>query len=57
MLLATIDVLKNTLTPDRKMQLIEMLTSGLVEVQGASSLPATWVGIYEFEASDRAIGA
>ena len=56
MLLATIDVLENALTPDQKGRLIEKITSALVEVQGENIRPVTWVRINEFEAGDWAIG-
>ena len=56
MLLVTIDVLKNVLTPDQKNQLIEKVTSALVEVEGENIRPVTWVRINEFEGGDWAIG-
>ena len=35
MMLVTVDVLKNALTPDQKEQLIEKITAALVEVEGS----------------------
>ncbi len=56
MLLVTVDVLKNVLTPDQKSQLIEKLTSALVEIAGENTRPLTSVRINEFESGDWAIG-
>jgi len=56
MLLVTIDVLKNVLTPDQKEQLIGKVTSAMVDVEGKNMLPVTWVRINEFESGDWAIG-
>ncbi len=39
MLLVTIDVLKNVLTPDQKEQLIGKVTSAMVEVEGENMRP------------------
>lgn len=56
MLLATIDVLKNVLTPDQKEQLVETVTTALVDIVGENGRRVTWVRINEFEAGDWAIG-
>lgn len=56
MLRVTIDVLKNVLTPDQKEQLIGKITSAVVEVEGESMRPVTWVRINEFDRGDWAIG-
>ena len=56
MLLVTIDVLKNVLTPDQKELLIEKITTALVEVEGENIRPVAWVRINEFEGGDWAIG-
>lgn len=54
--LVTIDVIKNVFTPDQKEQLIEKVTNAMVEVEGESMRPVTWVRINEFEGGDWAIG-
>ena len=56
MLLVTVDVLKNVLTPDQKDVLIEKLTTALVEVGGDNMRPVCWVRINELEGGDWAIG-
>jgi len=55
-LLVTVDVLKNALTPDQKELLIEKVTTAMVEVEGENIRPVTWVRINEFEGGDWAIG-
>lgn len=54
--LVTIDVIKNVFTPQQKEQLIEKVTSAMVEVEGENMRPVTWVRINEFEGGDWAIG-
>ena len=56
MLLVTVDVLKNSLTPDQKEQLVEKFTAALVEIGSENTRSATWVRINEFESGDWAIG-
>ena len=56
MLLVSIDVLKNVLTPDQKEQLIEKVTAVMVDVEGENMRPVTWVRINEFDSGDWAIG-
>jgi 4-oxalocrotonate tautomerase len=56
MLLVTADDLKNSLTPDQKKQLVEKITTALVEIGSENTRPATWVRINEFEGGDWAIG-
>jgi len=56
MLLVTVDVLRNVLTPDQKELLIEKITTTLVEVQGENIRPLAWVRINEYEGGDWAIG-
>jgi len=56
MLLVTVDVLRNVLTPDQKGLLIEKITTALAEVQGENIRPVAWVRINEFEGGDWAIG-
>ena len=56
MLLVTVDVLRNVLTPDQKDRLIELLTTVLIEVQGENVRPVVSVRINEFEGGDWAIG-
>ena len=57
MLLVTVDVLKNSLTPDQKERLIEKVTTALVEIGSENTRAATWVRINEFESGDWAIGS
>jgi len=54
--LVTIDVIKDVFTPKQKQQLIEKVTAAMVEVEGESMRPVTWVRINEFEGGDWAIG-
>lgn len=54
--LVTIDVIKNVFTPDQKRRLIEKVTEAMIEVEGESMRPVTWVRISEFEGGDWAIG-
>lgn len=54
--LVTIDVIKNVFTPQQKKDLIEKVTSAMIEVEGESMRPVTWVRINEFEGGDWAIG-
>ena len=56
MLLVTVDVLRNVLTPDQKDRLIEKLTAALVEVEGENLRPVVSVRFNEFEGGDWAIG-
>ena len=56
MLLVTVDVIKNALTPDQKDVLIEKITNALVEAGGENIRPVCWVRINEFEGGDWAIG-
>lgn len=54
--LVTIDVIKNVFTPQQKEDLIEKVTKAMIEVEGESMRPVTWVRIQEFEQGDWAIG-
>ena len=54
--LVTIDVIKDVFTPKQKQQLIEKVTAAMIEVEGESMRPVTWVRIAEFEGGDWAIG-
>lgn len=54
--LVTIDVIKNVFTPAQKEQLIAKVTDAMVEVEGETLRPVTWVRIKEFEGGDWAIG-
>lgn len=54
--LVTIDVIKNVFTPQQKEQLIEKVTAAMIEVEGETMRPVTWVRINEFESGDWAIG-
>lgn len=54
--LVTIDVIKDVFTPSQKKDLIEKVTAAMLEVEGESLRPVTWVRINEFEGGDWAIG-
>lgn len=52
----TIDVIKDVFTTKQKQDLIHKVTEAMVEVEGESMRPVTWVRIQEFAAGDWAIG-
>ena len=54
--LVTIDVIKDVFTPQQKRDLIDRVTAAMIEVEGESMRPVTWVRIQEFEGGDWAIG-
>jgi 4-oxalocrotonate tautomerase len=54
--LVTIDVIKDVFTPAQKKDLIARVTQAMIEVEGESMRPVTWVRINEFESGDWAIG-
>jgi 4-oxalocrotonate tautomerase len=54
--LVTIDVIQNVFTPEQKRQLIARVTEAMIEVEGESMRPVTWVRIQEFAGGDWAIG-
>lgn len=54
--LVTIDVIKDVFTAEQKKQLIEKVTEAMIEVEGESMRPVTWVRVTEFEGGDWAIG-
>ncbi len=54
--LVTIDVIKDVFTPKQKDDLIEKVTAAMLEVEGESMRPVTWVRINEFEGGNWAIG-
>ena len=55
--LVTIDVIKNVFTPTQKKDdLISKVTEAVIDVEGESMRPVTWVRINEFEGGDWAIG-
>lgn len=54
--LVTIDVIKDVFTPEQKQRLIAKVTEAMIEVEGESMRPVTWVRIAEFEGGDWAIG-
>jgi len=54
--LVTIDVIKDVFTPQQKQDLIANVTAAMIEVEGESMRPVTWVRIQEFEGGDWAIG-
>jgi 4-oxalocrotonate tautomerase len=54
--LVTIDVIKDVFTPQQKLALIHKVTEAMIEVEGESMRPVTWVRINEIEGGDWAIG-
>ena len=54
--LVTIDVIKDVFTPKQKQQLIDKVTSAMIEVEGENMRGVTTVRIQEFEGGDWAIG-
>ena len=54
--LVTIDVIKDVFTPKQKRELIDQVTTAMIEVEGENMRPVTWVRINEFEGGDWAIG-
>ena len=54
--LVTIDVIKDVFTPKQKQDLIQKVTEAMIEVEGESMRPVTWVRINEIEGGDWAIG-
>lgn len=54
--LVTIDVIKDVFTPKQKRELIDKVTTAMIEVEGENMRPVTWVRINEFEGGDWAIG-
>lgn len=54
--MVTIDVIKGVFTPRQKEQLIEKVTSAMIEVEGENMRGVTWVRIAEFESGDWAVG-
>ena len=54
--LVTIDVIRDVFTPKQKQELIHKVTEAMIEVEGESMRPVTWVRINEIESGDWAIG-
>ena len=54
--LVTIDVIKGVFSSEQKEQMIQKVTSAMVEVEGETMRPVTWVRITEVEGGDWAIG-
>ena len=54
--LVTVDVIKGVFTPKQKQQIIDKVTSAMIEVEGENLRGVTWVRIKEFESGDWAIG-
>jgi len=54
--LVTIDVIKNVFSPSQKRDLIAKVTEAMIDVEGESMRPVTWVRINEIEQGDWAIG-
>lgn len=54
--LVTIDVIKNVFSPSQKQDLITKVTEAMIDVEGESMRPVTWVRINEIEQGDWAIG-
>jgi len=54
--MVTIDVIKDVFTPAQKRSLIEKVTEAMLQVEGESMRPVTWVRIMEVEQDDWGIG-
>ena len=54
--LVTIDVIKDVFTPAQKQDMITRVTDAMVEVEGETMRPVTWVRINEVAQGDWAIG-
>ena len=54
--LVTIDVIKDVFSPEQKEEMIEKVTAAMIEVEGESMRPVTWVRINEFEGGNWGIG-
>jgi 4-oxalocrotonate tautomerase len=54
--LVTIDVIKNVFSPSQKRDLIAKVTEAMIDVEGETMRPVTWVRINEIEQGDWAIG-
>ena len=54
--LVTIDVIKNVFSPSQKQDLIAKVTEAMMDVEGESMRPVTWVRINEIEQGDWEIG-
>lgn len=54
--LVTIDVIKDVFSPKQKQELIAKVTAAMIEVEGESMRPVTWVRVREYEQGDWAIG-
>jgi 4-oxalocrotonate tautomerase len=54
--LVTIDVIKDVFTSAQKKELITKVTDAMLQVEGESLRPVTWVRINEFEGGNWAIG-
>ncbi len=54
--LVTIDVIKDVFTPAQKQDMISRVTEAMVQVEGETMRPVTWVRINEVAEGDWAIG-
>ena len=54
--LVTIDVIKDVFTPSQKQDMISRVTEAMIQVEGESMRPVTWVRINEIAQGDWAIG-
>lgn len=54
--LVTVDLVKDVFTPEQKATMIEKVTEAMIEIEGESMRPVTWVRIQEFEQGDWGIG-
>lgn len=54
--LVTIDVIKDVFSSEQKEALITGVTEAMIQVEGESMRPVTWVRIQEVENRDWAIG-
>ena len=54
--LVTIDVIKDVFTPAQKQDMISRVTEAMIQVEGETMRPVTWVRINEVAEGDWAIG-
>ena len=54
--LVTIDVIKDVFTPAQKQDIITRVTEAMIQVEGETMRPVTWVRINEIADGDWAIG-
>ena len=54
--LVTIEVIKDVFTPDQKQEMVTRLTETMVDIEGESMRPVTWVTVEEVPSGQWAIG-